>query len=356
MPRSLRIEFEGAVYHLLNRGDRREAIFKDDQDRESFLDTLGEAAAKTGWQVHAYCLMNNHFHVVVETPQANLVAGMKWFLGTYTIRFNRRHKLSGHLFAGRYKSLIVDASHRSYFRTVCEYVHLNPARAALLKPEEPLQSFRWSSFRHYLARPELRPKWLRVDRLLGEMRIADDTAAGRQELEAIAERRRTADSETDWNLIRRGWCLGNDSFRAEVLAQVHRRSRETHYAPPKRESTEATGERLVREELNARGWSELTLGQVRKGDPGKIDIARRLRTETAVTLKWIANRLNMGKWTHVANCLYAAKKPNQRLRRIQTDPRQPTETAHLVSVEQSKSSEQVSIVRTEPEDLPVHCL
>jgi REP element-mobilizing transposase RayT len=94
----------------MNRGDRREAIFKDDQDRKLFLQTLGEACEKTGWHLQAWCLMPNHFHLVIETPQANLVAGMKWFLGAYTGRFNRRHKLFGHLFSGHYKALIVDGS------------------------------------------------------------------------------------------------------------------------------------------------------------------------------------------------------------------------------------------------------
>ena len=93
MARKLRVQYPSAIYHVMNRGDRREPIFKDDKDRELFLEALGQCCAKTGWQVHAYCLMNNHFHLVVETPRANLVAGMKWFLGTYTSRFNRRHKL-----------------------------------------------------------------------------------------------------------------------------------------------------------------------------------------------------------------------------------------------------------------------
>ena len=139
--RKLRVQYPGALYHVMNRGDRREPIFRDDADRQSFLATLGEVCLKTSWQVHAYCLMPNHFHLVVETPQANLVAGMKWFLGTYTSRFNRRHKLFGHVFSGRYKSLIVDSSGSGYLRTVCDYVHLNPARAKLLKPEEPLRSY-----------------------------------------------------------------------------------------------------------------------------------------------------------------------------------------------------------------------
>ncbi len=103
MPRQLRIEYAGAIYHVMNRGDRREPIFHDDFDRKRFVTTLSEACAKTKWQVHAYCLMNNHFHLVVETPDATLVAGMRWFLSTYTARFNRRHKQFGHLFSGRYK-------------------------------------------------------------------------------------------------------------------------------------------------------------------------------------------------------------------------------------------------------------
>ena len=98
MARKVRIQYPGAIYHVMNRGDRREAIFEDDEDRERLLQTLTQACQKTGWQVHAYCLMRNHFHLVVETPQPNLVVGMKWLLGTYTMRFNRRHREFGHLF------------------------------------------------------------------------------------------------------------------------------------------------------------------------------------------------------------------------------------------------------------------
>src|SRR5271157_2774247 len=108
MARKLRLQYPGAVYHLMSRGDRQERVFLEDADRQLFLSTLGEACAKTDWQVHAYCLMNNHFHLVVETPKANLAGGMKWLLGTYTARFNRQHRLFGHLFSGRYKSLLVD--------------------------------------------------------------------------------------------------------------------------------------------------------------------------------------------------------------------------------------------------------
>src|SRR5678815_4591938 len=163
MARKLRVQYEGAIYHIMNRGDHREDIFLDKKDRELFLETLGETCAKTDWQVHAWCLMRNHFHLVVETPKPNLVDGMKWFLGTYTSRFNRRHKLSGHLFSGRYKALVVDGSGSGYLRTVCHYVHLNPARAKLLSSDQSLRAFPWSSIVEYLKTPRQRPSWLRVD-------------------------------------------------------------------------------------------------------------------------------------------------------------------------------------------------
>src|ERR1051325_11700002 len=182
MPRQLRIEYPGAIYHVMNRGDRREAIFSDDVDRRRFIETLGETCQKTDWQIHAYCLMSNHFHLVLETPRANLVAGMRWFLGTYTARFNRRHKYFGHVFSGRYKSLIVDDSGTGYLKTVCDYVHLNPVRAKLLKPEQRLAEYRWSSWPEYLKKPGKRGPWLRVDRVFGEWQVGRDNAGGRSQL------------------------------------------------------------------------------------------------------------------------------------------------------------------------------
>jgi REP element-mobilizing transposase RayT len=178
MPRRLRIEYPGAIYHVMNRGNQRQNIFKDDKDRRRFLETLEESCAKTEWQIHAYCLMRNHFHLVIETPLPNLVAGMKWLLGVYTKRFNIRHKTCGHLFAGRYKALVVDGSGNGYLQTVCDYVHLNPLRAKLIAPGADLRAFTWSSYGEYLKPAAQRPVWLRVDRLLGEKGIRRDSQAG----------------------------------------------------------------------------------------------------------------------------------------------------------------------------------
>ena len=252
----------------MNRGDRRERIFVDDADRQRFVDTLGEACAKTGWQVHAYVLMPNHFHWVVETPQSNLVAGMKWLLGTYTSRFNRRHKLFGHLFSGRYKSLIVDGSSSGYLKSVGNYVHLNPARAKLVVADAPLKSFAWSSWPAYLLAPSKRPAWLRVDRLLGAWGIPEDSPAGRQRLEQALEERRSAEEGEEFKPIRRGWCLGEEKFREELLKQM----------------------------------------------------SARMGSETTMTVGWIAERLAMGTRGYLNHRLYRQRKLGGEYPISRTDP------------------------------------
>ena len=306
MPRQLRLEYAGAIYHIMNRGNRRQNIFKDNQDRERFLATLGEACEKTGWQVDAWCLMSNHFHLVMETPQANLVAGMKWLLGTYTMRFNGRHKLTGHFFSGRYKSLIVDGSSRGYLRKVGDYVHLNPVRAKLLKAEQPLKAYRWSSYPEYLKGASRRVKWLRVDRLLGEAGIPRDSRAGRRQFELRMEEIRQQTDAEQWRQVRQGWYLGDEEFRAELLRQVQEKVGPNHYGRERGEAAESKAKRIVQEELTRLGWSEGELQRRRKGDVEKIRIARRIRRETTMSLKWIAASLAMGTWTYVANCLCQA--------------------------------------------------
>ena len=143
------------------RGDHREPIVHDDIDRAEFVRCLGDACTKTEWQVHAYALLGNHYHILLETPKANLVAGMHWFQGTYTVRYNRRHRLHGHLFQGRYKPLLVEPEADGYFLQVSTYIHLNAVRAGLVDPlRSGLKSYPWSSFPAYLA-PACRPPWFR---------------------------------------------------------------------------------------------------------------------------------------------------------------------------------------------------
>ena len=185
MARKARVEFPGAVYHVLDRGDRREAIFRDAADRERFLATLEEVCGRTGWRVHAWVLMSNHYHLLIETPQANLVAGMRWFQTTYTVCFNRRHRVSGHLFQGRYKAVVVDPEERGYFATLSDYIHLNPVRARLVGLDRRLFDYPWSSYRWFAAKAGRRP-WFVAEQVLGELGLSDD-GTGRR---AYAERMR----------------------------------------------------------------------------------------------------------------------------------------------------------------------
>jgi REP element-mobilizing transposase RayT len=304
MARKVRIEYPGAIYHVMNRGDRKERIFNDDSDRLLFLETLEEACEKTDWQIHSFCLMENHFHLVPETPLANLVTGMKWLLGTYTNRFNRKHNLSGHVFGGRYKAIIVDGSGDGYLKTVCDYVHLNPVRAQLIEPQQKISTYPWSSYLEYLKPPRHRRKWLRVDRLLGEWGIPRDSAAGRKEFERQMELRRMTDDPKEWNCLRRGWCFGNEAFRRELLEQVDRKLGADHYGQERRDSSEAKAERILAEELRRLNWTHKMLSATRKGEPAKLEIAHRLRTESTMSLAWIADRLQMGTRTHLDHLLY----------------------------------------------------
>jgi putative transposase len=179
--------------------------------------------------VLAFCLLSNHFHLAIETPAGNLVAGMKWLLGTYTGWLNRRCQLVGHLFSGRYKALVVDALTPGYLRTVCEYVHLHPVRARLLGPTQRLRDYVWSSYPEYLKAPRRRWPWLRVERLLGELRWPKDSAAARRQLERHMEQRRRESQDANWGALRRGWFFGDDELKQELLAQATERVGAQHY-------------------------------------------------------------------------------------------------------------------------------
>ena len=313
MPRKLRVEYAGAVYHVMSRANGTGNVFLTDVDRQDFLRTLAEACPKTGFQVHAYCLMRNHFHLVVETPNANLVAGMRWLLSAYTLRFNPRHKQFGHVFSGGYKALIVDGSGTGYLRTGCDYVHLNPVRAKLLRREQRLLEYPWSSFGGYLAATAHRPERLRVDRLLAEHGIQKDTVAGREQFERrMEERRAQATDDREWQPLRRGWCLGSAEFKAELLARMEGQLGEHHAGELKRESAEAKAERIIREELRRLGWTEHDLKERAKSEPAKLALAARVRRETTMTMRWLAVRLHLGSWKSFAAKLHRWRKANEK--------------------------------------------
>lgn len=303
MARKLRIQFPGALYHLLSRGDRREAIVRDDVDRARFIETLSEACGKTGWKVLAFSLLSDHFHMLLTTPKPNLVEGMKWFLGTYTARFNRRHRTCGHLFSGRYKSQMIDPGFPGGVAGAADYIHLNAARAGLVVPGQPLQAFGWSSYPEYLRPAVARPVWLDTAPVFRDAGLADDVA-GRNKFRDRTEERRTSGTDELWQAWRSGWCVGGEGFRKKLLEQLHEGTEPGSQAGVVwRASVEEHAEKLIARELAARGWSEAELATMLKTDPGKLAIARQIRKETTLPLTWIAARLHMGSRNTLRNAL-----------------------------------------------------
>lgn len=305
MGRSPRIEFLGAVYHVMSRGNRQDAVFLDAHDNRIFLDVLGDVCERTGWLVHAFVLMGNHYHLLIETPEPNLVDGMRWVQGTYTKRFNMRHKKWGHLFQGRYKALLVDSA-GDYFQTVSSYIHLNPARVKGYDFDNTkLADYRWSSYSMYL-RPALRPGWLAVDRTLGSYGLFDDLS-GRTRYRQIMQKRllEIAESETPWNVderwakIRRGWCLGGDEFREEMVKHLDEvmagKRRDSFIGTEARQHDVQKARKLLEEGLTRVGLRPDELAALRKSDPRKMAVAWLIRRNTAVRNEWISDQLHMGR-------------------------------------------------------------
>ncbi len=202
MARPLRIEYSGAVYHITSRGNARKKIYRDDKDRENYLGVLGTVVNRYNWLCHAYCLMDNHYHLLIETPDANLSAGMCQLNGVYTQLYNKRHRRPGHIFQGRYKAILVDKD--NYLLELCRYVVLNPVRAKLV--EQP-EHWKWSS---YMATAGLKkvPEYLSVDWMLGIFG-SKRKAAQRQYRKFV---KKGIKRKSPWGELQGQILLGEDSF------------------------------------------------------------------------------------------------------------------------------------------------
>jgi len=210
MARPLRLEFPGALYHLTARGNARQAIFLDDEDRRAFLGLLGREVEQQRWRCHAYCLMDNHYHLLVETPEGRLVGGMRRLNGVYTQGFNRRHQRVGHVFQGRYKSIVVDKD--SYLLELSRYVVLNPVRAGMVRRVE---EWAWSSYR---ATAGLRkgPGWLDTSWLLGQ--FGEEPQRARLAYRRFV--REGVGGQSPWPSLRGQIWLGGEAFLARMQRLV----------------------------------------------------------------------------------------------------------------------------------------
>ncbi len=303
MARPIRVEFEGAVYHLTARGNERQRIYRDDEDRKLFLATLEQCIGQHGLRVHGFCLMPNHYHVLLETPRGNLSRAIGWFQTTYTVRFNRRHRRSGHLFQGRFKAHLVEADR--YAMELLRYMHLNPVRPrdknarVPIEYRELLQDYRWSSHRSYLGL-DVCPNWLSLDWL---------SFFGSKRNRAQKEYRRFMDDafeesiENPWENLKAGLVLGSSEIQERVRDILQLKAGDEELAWVARsddQSSRKTAANKVaqgQKEICWKVWIRVSLGGERR-----IDVGRSMGYKDGSAITQILKRLerqlkNQPQWT-----------------------------------------------------------
>jgi REP element-mobilizing transposase RayT len=298
MARKLRLEFPGACYHVINRGNYRRDLFAPRGAAEAFERVLFEACARFGWRLHAFVIMRNHFHLAVETPKPNLSDGMKWLQGTWAARFNRYRGESGRPFQGRYKALHVEPGEA--LAAVGHYIHLNPVRAKVV-PADRLGEYRWSSFWHFPQKR--RPAFLVAETLLQECGGLADTGAGwrcyRDYLALMAEEDPRQRQERQQRLSR-NWCVGSPEYRQALKRDLAALGANLEHAEllggwneAWRQERQAQWEQGLRQLAAALPIDLAALPAQRSALP-KVQLAALLRAKTGVSNRWLAERLQMG--------------------------------------------------------------
>ncbi|MDB6167874.1 MAG: hypothetical protein JWM88_738 [Verrucomicrobia bacterium] len=313
MARKPRIEFAGAIYEVVNRGNYRADLFETPGAAQAFVDCLFQGCERMHWKVHAYCLLRDQYRLALETPQGNLVDGVHWLQSTFGNRFNRFRGENGRAFQGRYKSVLVEAG--EHLADLVDSVHLAPVRAGLVAFDQ-LRQFRWSSYRVFQRPRAERPVFLEGAEWLGVRGLgdtADDWDAYHRHLAAVL----AADREAKVPLSP-GWIRGSEKFRHRILAEFKRMA-----------AAKDWGGSEVRE-LNRLEWGRLladamahfgqgagdTLGQP-KAAPWKIAIATWLKSRTSVNNRWLAEQLHLGGpdavSRYVGECQRGVRKEARRL-------------------------------------------
>jgi REP element-mobilizing transposase RayT len=310
MARAWRIEFEGAFYHILSRGNEGRVIVGDDADRKRLLEAIGQAAERFDLEIFAYVLMTNHYHLLLRTRQANLSNAMQWFGTTYTRRYNNRHGRTGHLFQGRFKSILVE--NEAYLMRLSFYIHRNPLRAGLV---QRLADYPWSSYKAY-AYGRAAPEWLSTGLILARMPAEDPHKGYREKAQAyVAEEARL------WENLRHGVMLGSREF-VERIRREHLPSELETDMPQQRAVARGIGpEELARRAAAALGWEDLKFapGRRLRGD-------RKLERDLVVfwlwNLGWYKNEeigrvfgLTSSAVSHCAQTVRGSMEADGRLRR-----------------------------------------
>jgi len=294
MPRKLRIQYNGAIYHVINRGNYRANLFDTEGAAQAFLNALFEAVARYGWKLHAYVLMRNHYHLALETPLPNLVEGMHWLQGTFSNRFNRFRKQNGHVFQGRYKALLLEG--HAVLGRVVDYIHLNPVRAGVVAPSQ-VEQFRWSSLPQFIKGK--RPAGLVCSDWLAARGGWKDNASGlKSYLQYLHEIGNDEQEQKKAGLskLSRGWALGTHGWK-QALARDHAQKtfREGLEKEEIEEIKQMHWENALAEALQAAGRALGELDTKPRLQQWKIEIASKLRKQTGAPIAWIAKNLHLGK-------------------------------------------------------------
>ena len=299
MARKLRLEYAGASYHVINRGNYRQNVFEGKGAAEAFERVLGETCARCGWVLHAYVIMRNHFHLAVETPEPNLSEGMKFLQGTWANRYNRYHATMGRPFQGRYKALHVEPG--APMAQVANYIHLNPVRAKVVTIEK-LGEFRWSSFWWFPQKKE-RPAWLCAETVLEQAGRLADTAAGwrrYQEYLGLQDEAEPSKRQERYGKLSRGWSIGTTEFKLGLLSELKQRGAELERAVLTAQTDDGT--KRLREDAWEMRLQRLAVAAKidlrklgpRKSDPRKVLLAAAMRAGSPVSNGWLCERLKMG--------------------------------------------------------------
>jgi len=294
MPRKLRLEFPGACYHVINRGNYRSDVFATSSTKAAFVTCLFEVCAKSGWVLHAFVVMRNHYHLAVETPAGNLVAGMQWLQSTFANRFNRLRGERGHLFQGRFKALIVEEG--IPLAQVCHYIHLNPVRAGIL-PVDRLGEYQHSSF-PYMRRPNARPKFLQFQTALaGAGGLADERAGWLCYASYLAWQvmEGPAGKSDAYVNMSRGWAVGGTAFKTALhrdhAVATESRAWETHGV---QEARELRWQAALTRALEAVDKTPADALASPKSAGWKLAVAAWLKLHCQASNGWIARQLHLG--------------------------------------------------------------
>lgn len=294
MARKPRIEFAGAVYHVINRGKARRHLFSQPAPAEAFERTLLETCRRCGWQLAAYCLVGDHYQLALTTPRGNLVPGMQWLQSTFANWFKLNATQRGEVFESRYRAILVEPG--PALRRLVDYIHLDPVRGAL-RSVYNLENYPWNSFPKYLD-PSIRPSCLTCQDWLAPSGDLTDTPAGWESYRASLAAIMTLDprqTEELFGRMGRGWVLGSNEYRQALRRKFHQMEKKRDWGGKDlRALNEKEWETLAVDYLKRLGKTARDIATARKSAEWKAAIAFVLKQRTSVTNPWLSSRLNMG--------------------------------------------------------------